>query len=295
MTKQSPMLLAVAPNGARKQYKDHPALPITPAELADTAASCLAAGASMMHLHVRDENNENNGYQHCIDAKKYSQAFAAIRERIGDKLFLQATTEAVGIYSADEQMAMVHELADLQTGNPVFGVSLAVRELMADNVADKVINDFFIFLKDKNILPQLIIYDVADRNRFQHLLREGVLPGTAYPCLFVLGRYSEKQQSDPAELLPFFSDLYGVKNFMGCAFGAREYDVAMTATLLGGHMRIGYENNEYLANGRCSENNAELIQQAADGLATWQRYAASVAEAIIMMTPNWHHEPQKLS
>lgn len=284
MTKQSPMLLAVAPNGARKQYKDHPALPITPDELADTAASCLDAGAGMMHLHVRDENN---GYQHCIDSKKYSQAFAAIRERIGDKLFLQATTEAVGIYSADEQMAMVHELADLQTGNPAFGVSLAVRELMADNVADKVIHDFFVFLKDKNILPQLIIYDVADRNRFQHLLREGVLPGTAYPCLFVLGRYSDNQQSDPAELLPFFSDLYGVKNFMGCAFGAREASVAQACALLGGHMRIGYENNTLMADGSVSADNAALIAQSAVALPALHRRVAKSEEIMALVTPNW--------
>lgn len=282
MNENSPMLLAVAPNGARKQYADHPALPITPDELAETAESCLAAGAAMMHVHVRDEKN---GYQHCIDAKKYTAAFSAIDERVGQGLFLQATTEAVGIYSAEEQMAMVRELATLQAGRPTFGVSLAVRELMANHVADHVINEFFTFLQQENILPQLIIYDVADRQRFQDLLQRGVLPCSAYACLFVLGRYHANGQSDPAELLPFFSDLTGVSNFMGCAFGAREARVAQACALLGGHMRIGYENNTLMADGRVSANNAELIAQTARGLAECGRQIATAADAVRLMTP----------
>lgn len=284
MNNKSPMLLAVAPNGARKQYKDHAALPITSTVLAETAESCLAAGASMMHVHVRDENN---GFQHCIDASKYSETFAAIRSRVGTKLFLQATTEAVGMYSPDEQMAMVRELAELQVGKPVFGVSLAVRELMSDSVADEVIGSFFAFLRERNILPQLIIYDVADRNRFQDLLQRDILPGTAYPCLFVLGRYSQSMQSDPAELLPFFTDLTGVKSFMGCAFGAREASVAQACALLGGQMRIGYENNSLLADGSVSKNNAELIAQTTKQLSALGRRLPNATEVRLLLSPDW--------
>lgn len=279
---ESPMLLAVAPNGAHKQYHDHPALPITPDELAQTAASCLAAGAGMMHLHVRDDN-----HQHCLDAQRYATAFTAIREVVGNALFLQATTEAVGIYKPDEQMAMVRELAELQQGKPTFGVSLAVRELLNESVSDEIIADFFTFLRQRAILPQLIMYDVADRKRFQDLLRRGVLPGKAYPCLFVLGRYSDSQQSDPVELLPFFSDLKGIKNWMGCAFGAREASVAKAAALLGGHMRIGYENNILLADGMVAENNATLILQSATALPALHRRLANTAETVALMMPDW--------
>lgn len=276
------MLLAVAPNGARKTAQDHPKLPITPAELAQTAKSCLAAGAGMMHLHVRDDN-----HQHCLDAQRYTDAFAAIRAQVGNTLFLQATTEAVGIYSPDEQMAMVRELADLQAQQATFGVSLAVRELMHENISDTTIADFFAFLRDRQILPQCIMYDVSDCRRFQGLLRRGVLPGSAYPCLFVVGRYHNNQQSNPAELLPFFSDLYGVKNWMACAFGAREASVAKAAALLGGHMRIGYENNLLLANGQMSADNAALIEQTAIALPELHRHAAKTKAITALLTPDW--------
>lgn len=276
------MVLAIAPNGARKTTKDHPALPITPEELAQTAVACLNAGARMMHVHVRNDNQ-----QHCLDAKRYQQAFTAIRERVGQQLLLQATTEAVEQYQPQQQMDIVSELADLQRGLGIFGVSIAVREILSTDVSDTRIHDFFLRLKNASILPQLIIYDPVDKRRFQQLLADGVLPGKAYPCLFVLGRYHQQQQVNPAELIPFFNDLSGVSTWMGCAFGAREADVALVAALLGGHMRIGYENNSLLANGSVSNNNAELIQQTAKQLATTQRCLPTPEETIHLMTPDW--------
>lgn len=281
---QSAMLLAVAPNGARKQYHDHPALPLRIEELAQTATSCLEAGATLMHVHVRDEKQ---GYQHCIDAKKYSQAFTAIRANVGQEMFLQATTEAVGRYDANSQMAMVRELADLERHKGLFGVSLAVRELMHPTMDLDRLHRFFTFLQAANILPQLIIYDQSDRNRFQSLLQQGVLPGQSYPCLLVLGRYQQGLTSKPSALLPFFSNLQGISSWMGCAFGMEEGRVAQAAALLGGHMRIGYENNTLLSDGRISDNNAQLIAQTCKQLPALGRRPATREETQQLMTPLW--------
>ena len=82
-----------APNGARKTKADHPALPITPKELAATASDCLDAGASMIHLHVRDAQG-----RHSLDAELYRTAMSAIRRAVGDQLVIQVTSEAAGVY-----------------------------------------------------------------------------------------------------------------------------------------------------------------------------------------------------
>ncbi|MPV86706.1 BKACE family enzyme [Ostreibacterium oceani] len=279
----APMVLAVAPNGARKQYDDHAALPLTADELADTAVNCLAAGASMMHLHVRDAN-----LAHSIDATRYNAAFDAIRQRVGEEqLFLQATTEAVGLFDTAAQMAAVRELAAKQAGQATFGVSIAVREMMPVIISDSVIADFFAFLKDRTILPQLILYDTSDCQRLQDLLHRHVLPGRAYPCLFVLGRYADNQQSDPSELLPFFANMTGISSWMGCAFGRKESAVAAASALLGGQMRIGFENNLHLADGRLAADNGELIAQTASQLARYHRRIATYEETKALMTPDW--------
>ena len=111
------MMIAVAPNGARKQKADHTALPITPMELAETAVQCRDAGACMIHLHVRDKQGG-----HSLDVDAYRAAIAAVRTAVGDDLIIQVTTEAVGIYSIDQQIAMVQQLKPE-------AVSLAVREI----------------------------------------------------------------------------------------------------------------------------------------------------------------------
>ena len=72
-----PTAIAVAPNGGRKVKADHPAVPLTPAELAVTAARCREAGASMIHAHVRTADG-----QHLLEADAYREAIAEQRRDI---------------------------------------------------------------------------------------------------------------------------------------------------------------------------------------------------------------------
>src|SRR5690554_6718411 len=97
-----PFAIAVAPNGARRTKADHPRLPMLPDELARDAAEARAAGAAMIHLHVRDAEGK-----HSLDLGLYREAIAAVRDAVGDRLVVQATTEAVGRYTPREQMALV--------------------------------------------------------------------------------------------------------------------------------------------------------------------------------------------
>ncbi|MEM9899657.1 MAG: 3-keto-5-aminohexanoate cleavage protein, partial [Pseudomonadota bacterium] len=94
--------IAVAPNGGRRTHTDHPALPTTPQALAETARACLDAGASMMHIHVRDKQE-----RHLLDVEAYRSAIDAITSACGDRLVLQITTEALGKYTPDVQRALV--------------------------------------------------------------------------------------------------------------------------------------------------------------------------------------------
>ena len=131
MTEYSPLMIANAPNGARKTHRDHPALPLSPSELANTAGDCLRAGACMLHLHVRDEN-----YGHSLDPQRYKDAIAAIRSEVGHKLIIQITTEAVNMYKPEEQIEVV------KTVKPE-AASIALRELCPDKSYEKQAGQFF--------------------------------------------------------------------------------------------------------------------------------------------------------
>ncbi|MHA1564341.1 MAG: 3-keto-5-aminohexanoate cleavage protein [Alphaproteobacteria bacterium] len=271
-----PLMVSVAPTGARKSKQAHPALPITPDEIAETARACLAAGASMIHLHVRDRDG-----QHSIDVGAYRDACDAVRDAVGDGLIIQVTSEAVGRFSPGEQMAMVRSLRPQ-------AVSLAIRELVATAEEETVAREFFRWsVGDAHILLQYILYSPEDVARFLALCSSGVIPRRSRNVLFVLGRYTAGQRSAPRDLLPFLAAMAvpdseqdrAIASWSVCAFGAQESACALTAAALGGHVRVGFENNLQLADGSTADDNASLVAQVRPGAALLGRPLAGAAAA----------------
>ena len=260
-----PIAIAVAPNGARRTKTDHPALPITAAELARTAAECLEAGASMIHLHVRRPDGS-----HLLDPDAYRAATAAIRAEVGDRLVVQITSEAAGLYSPDQQMAVVRSVRPE-------AVSLALRELSQGDAAERSFIEFLDWIHRENILSQLILYTPDEASRLSKLLQSGNLPFDDLPVLYVLGRYSAGQRSRPADLLPFLAE--GAPRFgswMACAFGPDEIACVTAAALLGGDTRVGFENNIWLPDGSLAPSNAAAVAGAAEAL---RRCGRTIARA----------------
>lgn len=268
MSFEQPAIICVAPNGARKTKKDHPKLPLSPADLADTAKACLDAGASMIHLHVRDKED-----RHSLNCDLYRAAITAIKKSVGDEIIIQVTTEAVGIYTPDEQMAMVQDLKPE-------AVSLAIRELAPNDKVEADAADFFQWLEREAVSPQYILYDVPDLMRFQDLQSRGVIPQVRPFVLYVLGRYSKGQVSTPDDLQPFITAPGGKDcPWAVCAFGAREGDIALKAMEEGGHVRVGFENNMQLTDGALAGDNSALVLQAAMGADRMGRPIATARQA----------------
>ena len=265
MLTDHPLILMASPTGARRTKADHPALPMSPAEIAAEARLCLDAGASMVHVHVRDAAGV-----HTLDPVAYKAAFAAIERAVGrGRLVLQATTEAVGRYRPEEQITAIRELKPE-------AVSVAITELIPahDAAAERAAADFFAWLDTERVGVQYILYSPAELLRFGDLRRRGVIPEGKPGLLFVLGRYTAGQQSEPAGLLPFFEAQLnaGTRDlpWMVCAFGQREDACALVAAGLGGHVRVGFENNLHLSDGKLAPGTHALVAQAGAG-AAWLR------------------------
>jgi len=268
MTEATPLIVMVAPNGARKTAADHPAVPVTAAETARTAAACREAGAAMIHLHVRDRDQK-----HLLDADAYRETIDAVRQAAGPELIVQITTEAVGMYAPAEQMAVVRDVRPE-------AVSLAVRELCPDPSHEQAMAAFCQWMQQEAILPQYILYSGDDVARFGSLRAQGIIPDAQPFVLYVLGRYAAGQRSDPSDLLPFLQAAAGHDYVWSmCAFGQRESACALTAAALDGHVRVGFENNTLLADGSTAPDNAALVAQIAKGARLIGRPVASPAEA----------------
>lgn len=247
-----PVAIAVAPNGGRRTTADHPAIPLSPAALAATARACLDAGAAMIHVHVRDQAGG-----HLLDADAYRDAIAAIRAEVGDALVLQVTTEALGLYRPEQQIALVRELKPE-------AASLALREIAPEDADVPAFASLLAFMLEERIAPQIILYTPEEAARLAGLIQRGEIPATDLPVIFPLGRYTAGQRSEPADLLPFLApDQPRFGHWMVCAFGAREAACVTAGALLGGHVRVGFENNLQLPNGTTAPDNASLVAVAA--------------------------------
>lgn len=262
-----PLLITVAPNGAYKQRPDHAALPLTSAELGQTAKQCLDAGAAMIHMHIRDAQG-----RHSLDVQGYRDAQQAVKAAVGDDMIIQVTSEAARVYKAPEQIAMVTALQPE-------AVSVGLREVDQPEIGDAGLAQFFGWLAKERVMTQVIVYDVTDLQRWQALRAQGVVPDAPWSLLFVLGRYSVGQTSEPRDLLPFVMAHTGNEPWSMCAFGAGEHACATTAAALGGHVRVGFENNLLLNNGQVAPDNAALVRQVADSARVLGRSLCTAQQA----------------
>jgi len=270
---ESPVVICVAPNGARRSRKDHERIPLTPEELAREAVSCVEAGASVMHLHVRASDGG-----HSLDPAIYRSALAAIRAAVGQQLILQVTTESAGRYAPPEQMAVIRELKPE-------AASVALRELIPDEAGERAAADFFQFVVGENIGLQFILYTPTEVARLMELRERGVIPPARHHALFVLGNYRDRVPSAPRSLLPFLWEWPTEWPWTVCAFGRSEAQCLAAAVSFGGHVRVGFENNLCNPDGTLAASNAALIENISQIIDRTGRKRADVSQARTLYMP----------
>lgn len=239
----------VAPNGARRSKADHPDLPISISETVDTAKLCFEAGADAIHLHVR-----NSDGSHSLDTGLYREALDQLAIKVPN-LVVQITTEAVGQYTPTEQMRVVKEVL------PSY-VSICLAELLSGD--HDAAAEFYRWCTEESISVQHILYGQDDLNQLESMLERGRLSKRNLQLLFVLGRYTKNQTSEPEDLLPFTHWL--TKNdvqadWSVCAFGKNETRCLRAALQAGGKVRVGFENSFWNADGSLAKDNAERVRE----------------------------------
>lgn len=243
--------LMVAPNGARLTRADHPAVPLTPAELAETARACHAAGAGAIHLHVRDAAG-----RHSLDPARYRAALAAIGAR--SDIAVQITTEAIGLFGVATQI-------DCIARSGAADASVALREIAREPAR---LPEAYQAARRAGSDVQHILYDADDLRALLRGYDEGAIPPEFDRVLFVLGRYSVGQRATPGDLAPFLAAL-GARplRWSACAFGPQEQACLLAALQHGGGARIGFENNRIAPDGAVFADNAAAVASLVEAAA----------------------------
>lgn len=249
-------LICVAPNGARKTKKDHPHLPVNDNEIIKEICLSREAGATMAHIHIRD--NQGN---HSLESGHYNLLLKSLRKAVGQEMILQITTESCGQYTADQQRNLVYQ-------TKAEAASLSIKEFCQTEEDKREFSKMLFWMKQERKLPQFILYDYEDVKNLKNLEKNGMVPFEKPHILLVLGRKKVKEKSKinrtarPIDLLSYLKkNKFDNYHWSVCAFGFLEHHCLTTAMLLGGHCRIGFENNIFLHEKRKARNNAELIKR----------------------------------
>lgn len=241
--------LMVAPNGARATRRDHPALPVTLAQILETAEACFRAGADGLHLHLRDPNQH-----HLLDAVAYREALSALSEAVPE-IVVQITTEAAGRYIAENQRRLVLDLAPRL-------VSIALREMLSDGDIAAA-QRLYLDCADQEIAVQHILYEPAHLVWLSEVLPEELFRTPSLQVIFVLGAYTGRN-AKAEDLVRFLAEMSALEispDWGACAFGPEETACLLAVNRAGGKLRVGFENNWIDAAGNIAPDNAARVAE----------------------------------
>jgi 3-keto-5-aminohexanoate cleavage enzyme len=247
------LIITAALTGAEVTRAQQPALPITPIEIAIAAEECARAGASIVHVHAR--NPDGSPTQ---DKETYRQIIDAIKARC-DVIVQVSTGGAVGM-TPQERLApvtLVPEMATLSMGTVNFG-----GDVFMNHPADMEL--FAKAMQQHGVKPELEIFDSGMLTTANRWLKKGLLTGPLH-FDFVLG-IPGGMAGTPEALLYLKSQLPEGATWTVAGIGAAQLPLGTLAILLGGHVRVGFEDNVYYRKGelaRMARLSRELDREVA--------------------------------
>jgi 3-keto-5-aminohexanoate cleavage enzyme len=240
-----PLIITVAPIGAELSPEDTPYLPVTPVQLGETAREIRAAGAAIVHVHCRNDDGTNTH-----DVARFRQAYAAVRAA-SDLIVQFSTGGAIGM-TPQERAAPLElrpEMATLTCGTVNFGDDIFENSFPIMRGILSAINRY-------GVVPELEIFDRGHLANARILAREGLLALPQHVD-FVLG-VPGGMEASVANLVDCVRDLPAGCTWSVAGIGRMQLPLAVTAIAMGGHVRVGLEDNIYYERGRLATN-AELV------------------------------------
>ena len=265
----TPAIITVAITGAVPTKADNPAVPLTPSEQIEATRAAYEQGASLVHLHVRNDDGSSSS-----DPVRFAKVQEGIRRHCPG-MIIQFSTGGRG-RAQSERAAPLHlrpDMASLATGSVNFATQIY------ENHPELIVAMAQIML-DAGIKPEIEVFDLAMLYTTRSLVERGLIAPPPH-VQFVLGipnalparrRLLEFAVSELEELMPDAT-------WTAAGIGRHQLEVARWALELGGHVRTGLEDNLKYDRTRLANSNAELVAQAAALCAHYGRHPATPSEA----------------
>ncbi len=247
MTKR---FITCAVTGAETTRAKCPNLPITPAEIAAEAKRAFDAGATILHLHVRRPDGSPTQ-----DEAVFAEAISRIRDACP---ILIETTTGGAIGMSDEErlqpIALAPQLASLDCGSVNFG-----DEILPNSLPQ--MREYARRMRAAGTKPTLECFDLGHVHNARLLIAEGLLTPPHHFSL-VMG-VPGGVPGDIRSLLALVDALPADSLWSGIGIGRAAAFMTPASALLGGHVRVGFEDNIYVRRGVVADSNARLVERAA--------------------------------
>lgn len=245
------VILTVATTGGVHGKDANPYLPEQPDEIAEQVAACEDLGAAVAHLHARDEHGEN-------DAGRLQEVNDAVRDRCND-IIIQNTTG--GQATLEERIKGIRtdpvpEMASLDMGPFNRG-----KHIITDHDRHNI-ETLAVEMRDRGIKPELECFNDGHLNEAHRLVETDLLDPPYYiNLIFGPGTFTIPT---PENVLNAVHHLPDETEFNLLATGQHQLPLTTLSVILGGHVRVGMEDNLYYEKGRLVESNAQLVERTAD-------------------------------
>jgi uncharacterized protein (DUF849 family) len=267
MTK--PVVITVAITGALPRKQDNPAVPVTPAEQIESTHQAYEAGASLVHIHVRNQD-QSPGSDPAL--------FAAVQEGVRKHcpgMIVQFSTGGRG-RRQEERGAMLHlrpDMASLATGSVNFPTSIY------ENPPD-LVEALARTMLEHDVMPEVEVFDLAMLYNAAKLVGQGLIKAPAHvQFVFGIPNALPARRSILEFLISELGDVLPGATWTAAGIARHQLEVNQWCLELGGHCRTGLEDNIKFDRTRLAGSNAELVGRVVDLCGDYDRRPATPAEA----------------
>lgn len=276
------LILSAALTGAATNRSHCPHIPYTPVEIAEEAKRAVDAGASIVHIHAREDNG-----QPTFRTEVFEQIQEEVRKRCPE-VIINYSTGAIGM-SAEERVAHLHatkpDMAAFNMGSMNYAIfSKKQKKFFWNAVFENSFDTMSHVLKvmnENDVTPEMECFDTGHIRNAEPLREMGLLPDNACYSLVmgVLGGIP----ATPENLMHQISQVPKGSFWQVIAISRKQWQMAAIACTMGGNFRVGLEDNFYLPNNEMAKSNGECVEWGVKLANMMGREIASISEAREML------------
>ncbi len=277
------VIITAALAGAATMKNNNPATPYTPEEFAEESYKCYNAGAAMVHVHAREDSGMPTH-----DHARIKETHDAIKERCPN--LIVNLSSAVGMGKTPEQRIsqIVHvkpAMASLNTNTMNFSIiDRNTGQILIDFIFEntfQMLQDFGKAMEENGTKPEIECYDIGGIDNTMLINKQGIF-SDPMNFNFVWG-VAGGQHFRPESFIAMTRAIPANANFTSCGVGFEQYQAIAMSCLMGGHMRVGLEDNIRLPNGDMAKGSYEQVELAVSIARNMGREPATPDEARAIM------------